>query len=384
MFSGEKLNRSHQILSNLGFFEKVDISPVPTSDPEEMDLVVKVKDKATGRIGGGIGYSTYDSVYMAADISERNLFGRGYLLGLNGAFSGRKTAFVLSFQNPAINDTDLGFGAEAHHRNEDFNYYDKKSTGASTNFFYPIGEYTSVSWDYTADYYVLSEISDDAADSVKEDAGAHFLSQVSGTISRDTRDNYANTTSGSKTSFSMMFGGGPIGGTDDFIKYQGSYDLWTPAVEEVVFHSRFWAGFLHKNLGGSDVPTDQRFELGGVGTVRGYSTYAISPLDSENAAEGGTKAFYLNIELKRQISKEYGITVLSFFDAGNSWKEDEMMFSAPTREGTSPSLGLYKAVGAGFNWYSPMGPIGFVYGYGLDRIGTSGRHKFEMLMGQQF
>ncbi len=384
MFSGDKLKRSHQRLSNLGYFEKVDISPVPTGNPEEMDLIVKVKDKPTGRVGGGLGYSTYESVYLAADISESNLFGKGYHLGLNGAFSGRKTSFVLSFKNPHINDTELGFGANVHHRLEDFNDYEKTSTGGSANFFYPVGEYSRVNWGYTSEYYVLSNISEDASDSVKEDEGTHFLSKASGSFTRDTRDSYQYTTSGTVTSVAMLFGGGPLGGTDDFVKYLGTFESYTPAFEEVVFYAKFWGGYVHKNFGGSTIPTAQRFKIGGLGTVRGYSQYAITPLDDDDAAEGGDKAFYLNFEFKRMLSKEYGIGSLVFFDAGNSWKEDETFMSSPEREGKSPTLGLYKSVGAGLNWYSPMGPVGFVYGYGIDQIGTSGRHKFELLMGQQF
>ncbi|MEF2229975.1 MAG: outer membrane protein assembly factor BamA [Pseudodesulfovibrio sp.] len=384
MFSGSKLTRSQQRLNNLGFFEKVDISPAPTGNPDEMDLLVKVKDKATGRIGGGVGYSTYDSFYVATVLSESNLFGKGYYVALNGAFSGRKTAFSFNFTNPHVNDTDLGYGAEAHHREEDYNDYDKDSTGSTHTLSYPVGEYSSVSGGYTAEYYTLTNIADDASDTVKDDAGSHFLSQLAGSFSRDTRDNYMNTSRGTVLVGSITFGGGPLMGTDDFVKYTGSFDWYTPAFEEVVFHSKFWAGYLHKNFGKSDVPASQRFELGGLGSVRGYSSYSITPLDSEDASEGGTKAFYTNLEFKRQLSKEYGISALTFLDAGNSWKEDEMMFSDPTRKGTKPTLGLYKGVGAGINWYSPMGPIGFVYGYGLDRIGTSGRHKFEFMMGQQF
>ena len=384
MFSGSKLNRSHTRLSNLGFFEKVDISPVPTGNPAEMDLVVKVKDKPTGRIGGGVGYSTYDSVYLAAKISESNLFGKGYSVSLDGAFSGTRTAFTLNFNNPHLNDSEVGLNLEAHHRIEDFNNYDKTSTGSAANFSYPIGEYSYVLWGYSAEYYTLNNIDDDASNSVKRDKGSHFLSQATGTVVRDTRDNFLQTTKGTVTSLGMVFGGGPLGGTDDFIKYLGSFEWYTPAFEEVVFHSKFWAGFLHKNFGGDHVPTAERFELGGVGTVRGYSNYSISPLDSADSSEGGTKAFYTNLEFRRQLSKEYGLNSLFFFDAGNSWKEDEMMFSAPSRKGTKPTLGLYKSVGVGLNWYSPMGPLGFVYGYGLDKIGTSGRHKFELLMGQQF
>lgn len=384
MFSGQKLTRSQQRLSNLGFFEKVDISPVPTGNPEEMDLVVKVKDKPTGRINGGVGYSTYESVYLAAGISEANLFGKGYGLSLNGGFSSKKSTFSLLFTNPHLNDTDVGFSIEAHHRIEDFNDYDRTSTGSTLDFVYPVGEYSSLAWGYTAEAYTLKNIAHDASQTVKDDEGSHFLSQLAGSFTRDTRDNYVKTTSGTVTSLGITYGGGLLGGTDDFVKYTGLFEWYTPAFEEVTLHTKFWAGYVHPNFGGGRIPTDQRFKLGGIGTVRGYSRYAITPLDTADASEGGNKAFYTNLEMTRQISKEYGISALAFFDAGNSWKESEMFFSSPTREGTAPTLGLYKSVGAGVNWYSPMGPIGIVYGYGLDRIGTSGRHKIEMMMGQQF
>jgi len=47
-------------------------------------------------------------------------------------------------------------------------------------------------------------------------------------------------------------------------------------------------------------------------------------------------------------------------------------------------LGLYKSVGAGVSWNSPMGPVGVVYGYALDQLDDAGRHKIELLMGQNF
>lgn len=384
MFHGGKMVRSYQRLNNLDYFEKVDITPVPTGNPEEMDLLVKVKDKPTGNVGGGIGYSTYENVYIAGNISEKNLFGRGYTLGLNVGISGVKTQYVLNFINPHINDTDIGFNSEVHHKTEDYNYYDKESTGGSVNFFYPVGEYSKLSWGYTLDYYTLDNVDSDASDRVKDQEGDHLLSQLSGSFSRDTRDSVQHTTTGTLGAVAIMYGGGVMGGTDDFVKYTVAHNWWTPAFEEVIFHSKFWGGYVHQNFGGDKIPTDQRFELGGIYNVRGYSRYSISPLDSDGKEIGGTKAFYTNLELTRLLSKEYGISGLVFFDAGNSWKEDEGVFSSPNRKGYKPSLGLYKGVGVGMNWYSPVGPIGIVYGYGLDQIEDESRQKFEFQMGRTF
>jgi outer membrane protein insertion porin family len=385
-FHGDKLQRSHQRLTNLEYFEKVDISPVPTGNPEEMDLVVKVKDKSTGSISGGIGFSTYDGVFFGGTIKETNLFGRGYTVGFEGQLGGSSNLFSTYFTNPRINDTDLGFGVTLHKNDKEYSQYDISSTGSNLNFFYPIGEYTTIKWGYGLEFYSIYDVDSDASEEVKEDEGDHTASTLNGSISRDTRDKFIGTTEGTLTTFRMTYGGGAIGGTDHFVKYIGSFDWYTPVFEKVVFHSKFWAGYVHENWGNDEIPTAQRFELGGVGSVRGYSNYAIVPTESGSSSStiGGNKAFYTNLELKRPISEELGITALVFFDAGNSWQEDEMLFDSVTRYGEKPSLGLYKSVGAGLNWYSPMGPVGFVYGYALDDLDNSSRHKVELIMGKPF
>ncbi|MCJ2163991.1 MULTISPECIES: outer membrane protein assembly factor BamA [unclassified Pseudodesulfovibrio] len=385
-FSGEKLKRSSQRLTHLDFFEKVDIAPVPTGNPEEMDLIVKVKDKSTGKISGGVGYSTYDGVFFGGEVSEKNLFGRGYETGFNGQIGGSTNKYVIYFTNPHINDTDLGFGVNIFKKELEYNQYDLDSTGINTNFFYPIGEYTKLKWNYGLESYEIKNVDSNASQKVKTDEGSHLSSTVSGIVTRDTRDDFTSTTEGTKTNLTVTFGGGPLGGTDDFIKYTGTFEWWTPVLEQVVFHSKFWVGYLHENYGGGDIPAAQRFELGGVGTVRGYSNYDITPTESSTSTStlGGDKAFYTNIELKRPLSKELGIVALTFFDAGNSWKEGEMFFESATRYGTKPSFGLYKSVGAGLNWYSPVGPVGFVYAYALDDLDGGSRHKVELMMGQQF
>ena len=78
LFSGSKLRRSNERLDKLEYFEKLDIETVPTDDPGEVDIRVKVKDKNTGSISLGAGYSTSDSVFFGGSVEEKNLFGKGY------------------------------------------------------------------------------------------------------------------------------------------------------------------------------------------------------------------------------------------------------------------------------------------------------------------
>ena len=114
-------------------------------------------------------------------------------------------------------------------------------------------------------------------------------------------------------------------------------------------------GWVGQNSDGEAIPLAERFALGGNGTVRGYSTRKITPLNGSNGVVYGDKEAYTNLELIYPLSKKMGIYGSTFFDAGNTWQEGEMWFSDPKRGGIAgPSLGLYKSVGVGLLWYSPM------------------------------
>jgi outer membrane protein insertion porin family len=141
-FSGAMLNRSNVRLTKLDYFETVAIETVPTTEPDQMDLVVKVKEKSTGMISAGAGYSTLDKVFITGSIQERNLFGKGYTTSLTGSFGAKTTRYDATFWNPHYNDTKLGLGAQVYVTNVDYDDYDKKSIGGKALFGYPLGEYT--------------------------------------------------------------------------------------------------------------------------------------------------------------------------------------------------------------------------------------------------
>lgn len=92
-------------------------------------LKVKVKETNTGAIMGGIGYSTYYDVGVTASIMERNLFGRGYWLQLQGFFSWRRTTGMLSFTNPRVYDTDLSLGNDLYYTHDYWDDFTKDTVG---------------------------------------------------------------------------------------------------------------------------------------------------------------------------------------------------------------------------------------------------------------
>lgn len=385
-FSGSKLQRSIVRLNKLDYFSEVDIEPVPTGDPSEMDLKVKVKDKNTGMVSGGIGYSTSDGVFVSAKMSERNLFGRGWNFSLNGGWSSKNISYGLDFYNPRVNDSRWGAGGSTYWRNEDYDDYDKETIGASVSAGYPLGEYTNFLTSYRLEHYNVTEVSADAAQDIIDMKGPNWSSVVGATIKRDTTNKAFNPSTGTLNELTVEMGGGILLGDDSFVKYTFDSNYFTPVFWDLVFHWKGSTGFIHDNFGGGDIPSFERFYLGGINNVRGYSSRMISPRDSDSGDRiGGNKMFYMNFELLFPLNEEFGLVGVAFYDMGNAWNDGENFFHDTKQEdGEDLLLGMYKSIGAGIRWFSPMGPIRVEYGYGLDKLKDSGRHKIEFSMGQFF
>ena len=356
MFSGSKLRRTNERLDKLDYFEKVDIETVPTDNPSEVDIKVKVKDKNTGSISVGAGYSTSDSVFFGGSIEEKNLFGKGYHAKFQGMVGGTASRYILSFTNPRVYDTYLSAGGDLYRMWRAYDSFYKETTGGRVRFSYPLGEYTIASWDYRLEHYRIYHLDNYAASIIQESAGWHWLSSVYGQIDRDTVDSVKRPTKGTKNTLGLEYAGNIMGGDTSYVRPGYTSNFFYPMFWDFVFHWRGSASFLFKNANGT-IPVSERFYLGGIENVRGYALDVISPKDySTGERIGGRAQFFTNFETIFPLSKSIGLFGVAFFDAGNVWRDYS----------TVKADDLYKSVGAGIRWYSPMGLIRVEYGYGLD------------------
>jgi outer membrane protein insertion porin family len=383
LYSSKDLRRSNVRLNKLDFFETVEITPEPTGNPSALNLRVKVKEKPTGQFSAGVGYSSYSQVFFSGQVLERNLFGMGYQLGFKGTISAKDSDYTATFWNPHYDDTKLGVGVAVYNTVNEYSDYDKDALGARLLFGYPLGEYTNLSWNYRLERYDITEVDDDADKVIKDIEGKNWASAVYASIKRDTTDRRINPTKGITHQFSVEYAGGLLGGDDAFIKYVADANHYFPLFWSTIAHLHAQAGYVMEN-GGERIPPFERFYLGGMNSVRGYKERTISPVyDSADASEGydegdekgGNKSFFFNAEYLIPLHKEMGIMGLVFFDAGKTWDDDE-----------SIDFDLYKSVGAGVRWYSPLGPLRLEYGYPLDKVQVDDEKKgrFEFSVGQFF
>ena len=374
LFSGEKLAHSTRRLNNLGYFEQADIQTVPTDDPGLMDLKIRVKETTTGEISAGAGWSSSSGIYMVTKVAERNLFGKGYYASLEGTFGGDYTRYMVTVVNPHVNDSPWLAGGDVYHTKEDYDDYDNTAIGGRLRTGRRVGEYSTWNLSYNIEDYKIDDIDSDASDDIKDEEGAHLYSALYTDIQRSTLDRYMNPSSGMSSSLSFTYAGGFLMGDDEFLRSVADHSQYWPLWADHVFHAHGQVGWMGKQIGKSDdIPTNRKFYLGGMNSVRGYKNRYISPRDEETGDRiGGTREAFANFEYLFPILDEMGVQGLFFFDAGQVWGQGE-----------SIDFELEKSVGTGIRWYSPMGPLRLEYGYALDTIREQGgKGKLEFTIGQ--
>ncbi|MDR2162117.1 MAG: outer membrane protein assembly factor BamA [Desulfovibrio sp.] len=376
-FHGGHLRRSTERLNKLGFFEVAEAELVPTRNEDEVDLKITVKEKPTGALMAGVGYSTFSKVGVAGTLMERNLWGKGYLASLQASFSSRRDAYTFTFTNPRWDDGFLSVGTDLYHWRDDYIDYRKRTTGGVLRFAYPIGEYTSLGWGYRFDQYELYDVDDDASSIIRRYAdGVRHSSVALARVIRDTT-NREHPTSGNIDRIGFEYGGGLLAGDDDFlsvsVEHQTYFQLW----QDHVLHFRARGAAIFKN-GSDDIPVFERFWMGGMDSVRGYDSRDIVPRDPKTDDRiGGDRMAFANIEYIYSLSDDVGVNIVPFFDIGFNLDSDQY---------TSLNDEILKSFGLEMRWRSPMGDLRFSYGIPLDedRKGNRDAGRFEFSMGQFF
>ncbi|MCG6973600.1 MAG: outer membrane protein assembly factor BamA [Desulfobacterales bacterium] len=372
LYSGKELKRSVRNLYRLDYFEDIKVNTAKGSADDKMILKIDVTEKPTGTMAFGAGYSSEEAVFGTVSVSQRNLFGRGQTLEAEGQIGGRSTLFKLSFTEPWLFDIPLSAGVDLYNWNTDYDTYDRKSVGGGFRLSYPVYDFLRASVQYNYDDADISNIAENAAQSIKDLEGVNITSSVTVGLTYDSRNRVFNPSEGSKDSIMVKYAG--LGGNVGFTKL---------VVETGWYKSLFWdtVGFLHGKAGwvsqnpGAVLPDYERFYLGGINSVRGYGWRAIHAVDEDGNAIGGNKYVQFNAEYIFPLLKKQGLVGLVFFDAGNVYNEGENIDLST----------LNDSVGFGVRWFSPMGPIRIEYGYRLNSVEDESQGgSWEFSMGSAF
>lgn len=371
------LKRSFQRLNNLQFFETVEILPAQVA-PDKVDLNVRVKEKPTGMFSLGGGFSTLDRLVAIADITQGNLGGYGYMGRIRGQLGQRRTLGSVTFRNPYLFDSLTSLQIDGYRSQTNYLSYFEERTGASVTFGRWLSEYVTGSVAVFGEALNYKDFAAGICDTGKElvaicqQRGHQSTTGFRTSLFRDTRDYYIDPRNGWRIGGGVDLGTPYLGGSNNFVKYYADVVKVTPLPFDLRFSLRARAGEITK-LGDTRVPLSERFFVGGINTVRGFSFGRAGPHLFTNAPIGATKQLIFNAELIFTISSEAKLNGVLFFDYGKGFDDGEDW-----------SLHLRPAAGLEGRWISPFGPLRVAYGLNLDRKTGERFGVFEFTIGTLF
>lgn len=376
------LKRSFQRLNNLQFFETVEILPAQVA-PDKVDLNVRVKEKPTGMFSLGGGFSTLDRLVAIADITQGNLGGYGYLGRIRGQLGQRRSLGSVTFRNPYLYDSLTSLQIDGYRSMTNYLSYFEERTGGSVTLGRWLSEYVTGSVGIFGELLNYDDFQNGICNpgrqltAICEQQGTQSTTGFRTTLFRDTRDYYIDPRSGWRIGGGFDVGTPYLGGSNNFIKYYADVVKVTPLPFDLRFSLRARAGAISK-LGDSRIPLSERFFVGGINTVRGFSFGRAGPTLDTNAPIGATKQLIFNAELIFTISAEAKLNGVLFFDYGKGFGE------RPDGSEEPWSLNLRPTAGVEGRWISPFGPLRVAYGLNLDRRPQERFGVFEFTIGTLF
>ncbi len=371
LFNGDDLQRSREKVNNLGYFEEVNFATERGSSDDKVIINIDVKEKPTGLISAGLGYSSIAELTGMIRVQETNLFGRGYKIQISAEFSNISTNYSGVLIDPYFLDTNLSVSLKVYNLTRSYDTYDAETFGVELGFGHPLWSDTSLHVAYIFNDVNLFNITTTDPD-IKDYEGHTITSGIEAAIVHDTRDSTFDPSRGSVNTLSVFYAG--IGGDEYYVKTVAESSWYFPVVWKLVFHPRLEVGYI-ANLNDKNLPIYARFFAGGLNSLRGFKPSSVGPIDPVTGEYlGGDKEILLNLELIFPLFEDIKMKGVVFFDAGNVWGEDEDWNFGDLRY----------SIGAGIRWISPLGPIRVEWGYNLDPRPSENQSEWNFSVGTSF
>ena len=372
-FDSDKIDLSKKRLGRLGYFTETDITSedVPGS-PDQVDVQVKVKEKPTGAVTIGAGFSSTEKLILSAGINQDNAFGTGTAVGANFSLGKINQNLTLSNYDPYFTEDGISRYTDVYYRSSKPLYYagdpdyQIKSVGSNIKFGVPYTEVDRVFFGTGVEafrinttintpqpYLNYAQTYNIAAPGYPATLTTYNVPLTVG-WARDGRDSALIPSEGSLQQLSGEVGT-PVGNMT-FYRLFGQYQKYHSFSKGNILSFNGEVGYSEA-YGSHPFPITKNYYVGGIGSVRGYSPGSLGPqyyntLYGTYQPTGGQSKIVSNIEYTVPVpgsGTDKTLRMFTFIDGGNAF-------------GTNINLVLRYSYGLGISWISPLGPLKFSYG----------------------
>ncbi|MCY3021882.1 MAG: outer membrane protein assembly factor BamA [Planctomycetota bacterium] len=371
-----KMKIAQQRLKNLNYFEDdVRITPEPTENPEEANLIIDVKEKSTGEFNFGVGVSSVDSIIGNIRLTQRNFdysdlpkswrdfisgnafVGAGQTFSIEATGGAKRQRYSISFFEPWAFDRPIRTGGSLFRTVDRYSDFEQTSSGFTASVGKRLwGPHWDGDLNYRFSYTEIGGISKRYPPILREQEGARLLSSVQPRLVYDSRDSRLLPSRGFMAEASLEIGGGPFFGDYNWVRpqldvarYLTIYKMKSGGKHIIELRGR--ATMVEGYCSTSDVPPFLRYYGGGIDTIRGFQWRTVTPL--ENGYQIGGKKMVLG-------TAEYSLPLYEEIVRGSIFADTGTVYDAgdtdPHTRLTNES-GWRASVGLGLSIRTPLSPL---------------------------
>ncbi|MCQ8130311.1 outer membrane protein assembly factor BamA [Methylomonas sp. WSC-6] len=386
--ASSKIERSKTRLDRLGYFEEVGVETPPVvGSADQIDVNYSIKEKASGNLQAGVGYSQVQGVIFNANVSQDNIFGTGKRVNFAFNNSNILTRYNLGFRDPyfTLDGVSMGWDLGYTKRNgyqANISRYNTNIANAGFNFGIPLNEFDNLGFDVDLKQTEIAS-TDFSPQEVKTfitENGDSFLT-LSGGLgwTHDTMNRAVFATSGGQQRASAL---ATVPGSDlEYFKIGYKQQHYFPLASDFTFRVLGEVAYGNGYGGTSELPFFENYFGGGPGSVRGFRQNTLGPRDTPVAGSGqtarpfgGSSKIYGSAELFFPVpflSDVKSVRIGTFVDAGTvskDWQIDDMRYSA----------------GLSGEWLSPFGAISVSVAQPFNSSSTDNVQNFQFNFGSGF
>jgi outer membrane protein insertion porin family len=383
-YDSSKIQNSKTRLERTNYFNDVEVDspPVPgTSD--QVDVDVRVKEKSTGALLFGLGFSQAAKVIVSTSVSQSNFLGSGKTIGAALNTSAINTNLGLSYTDPFYTVDGVSQGFDVYLRKSNpasigLGDYQTTTGGVGVRYGYPVSDITRIDGGLTLEVDKVETFADSPNQILNfvADSGNSYTNLApTGSFTTDTRDSARWTTSGrlerATAEVSIPPGKLRLWRMD----YRNSW--YYPLNPDLTLMLNGEIGAAN-GYGGHVLPFFKNFYAGGPDSVRGYDTSSLGPVDIDGSTRlGGNRLLVGNVEFMFPMpgaGKDRSVRLSTFLDGGQVYGSDQKLDFSELRF----------SAGVALAWNSPFGPMKFNLAHPINPKPGDNKQVFQFNLGQIF
>ena len=385
------IDRARRRLEGTGLYKpgSVQISTIPTDNPDVADVLVRVEEAETGNLILGAGVSSNSGLLGNISLIQRNFDltdwpkspqefwrgesfrGAGQLFQIVLEPGTELQRYRIDFREPHIADSDYSLSTSLFYFERERDSYDEQRVGGTIGFGKELRENLEGFLNLRLENIDISDVDAGVPKDVLDVKGSSGLTSVEVGLVKDTTDSLLFPTEGYRLSGSVEQAGA-LGGDYTFTKFNvDARRYWTVTRDVLdrrsVLALRGRAGFI-----GGDAPIFERFYAGGQGSIRGFEFRGVGPKKNDTFIGGDFLAL---------ASTEYSFPIFEKNLSG-------VLFLDTGTVEPNLSLSTWRAsVGFGVRFTVPFfGPVPFTldFGFPISKEGDDETQIFSFSIGTAF